>query len=426
MNQLERRVLDAIDLEALLSFLCRLLAIPSCDGQENAAQELVAEQMSHCGLQVDRWEVDLASLRRHAAHCQEIDRSAALGVVGRIGQSGPADLIFNGHVDVVPAGDPARWSYPPFQGTLTDRRVYGRGSADMKGGLSCALFAAKAIRDAGVELASPLQVQSVFGEEDGGGGSLATLLRGHRASAAVIMEPTSLQVVTAQAGALNFRLRVPGKAAHGSMRTEGVSAFERFLPVHRAIQELESQRNATVEHPLLADQALPYPISIGRLSAGNWASSVPEELVCEGRYGVAIGESLADARQEFEGAIERAAQADSWLCRHPPIVEWWGGQFEPAETGREHRLVQSLSRVVQDLTTREPHPRGVTYGADMRLLVNEGRIPTVLFGPGDVRVAHQTDEFVPIDDLYLAVRALALLALRYCGIFESRTEKEES
>lgn len=293
----------------------------------------------------------------------------------------------------------------------------------MKGGLCCALFAARAIRDAGVELASPILVQSVIGEEDGGTGTLASLIRGHVAAAAIIMEPTDLEVVIAQAGAFNFRLTVPGKAAHGSMRSEGISALEKFLPLYNAIRDLERVRNAHVQHPLMAEYALPYPISIGTLRAGNWASSVPEELCCEGRYGVAIGESPEDARSAFETAIHEAAQADPWLRHHPPSVDWWGGQFAPAETATDHPLVEILSGSMKDLTSSEPRVRGVTYGADMRLLVNEGKIPTVLFGPGDVKVAHQTDEHVPIDDLLIAVRSLALAAMRYCGVVENTTRR---
>lgn len=424
MNPLECQVLDAIDVEGMISFLCRLIAVPSVDGEESVAQNLVAEQMKRSGLRVDRWDIDLPELRQHPAFSEEVERSEALGLVGTLGNdSGRHSLILNGHVDVVPAGDTDKWTYPPWQGTLTDRHVFGRGSADMKGGLCCALFAARAIRDAGVQLASPLLVQSVIGEEDGGTGTLASLMRGHVASAAIIMEPTDLEVVIAQAGALNFRLTVPGKAAHGSMRAEGISALEKFWPLYEAIGDLERVRNAQVRHPLLAEYALAYPISIGTVRAGNWPSSVPEELCCEGRFGVAIGESSEAARRAFETRIHETAQADPWLRHHSPSVDWWGGQFAPAETAADHPLVEALIGTMKDLTSSEPRVKGVTYGADMRLLVNEGQIPTVLFGPGDVKMAHQTDEHVPIEDLLIAARSLALVAMRYCGVAENTTRR---
>lgn len=319
LNEIEHRVLDAIDIEGMLAYLCALVAVPSLDGDETPAQEHVAAQMERCGLALDVWEIDFAALRQHPAFCWEVERTHGLGVVGTMGaERGGRSLILNGHVDVVPAGDPANWRYPPWQGTIADGRVYGRGALDMKGGLCCALFAAKALRDAGVQLNGRLIIQSVIGEEDGGCGTLATALRGYRADGAVIMEPTELCVAPAQAGALNFRLTVPGLAAHGCVREEGVSAVEQFLPLHAALLELERERNADVRDPLYARYALPYALCMGRVQAGNWASSVAEELVCEGRYGIAVDEDIGAARRQFEAAVTQAAQASPWLRAHPP------------------------------------------------------------------------------------------------------------
>ena len=119
MNSRERRVLEAIDTEAMLQFLCRLVEIPSLGGAETAAQEVVAEQMQDAGLEVDRWQIDLDDLRRHPFHSEEIERHEALGVVGRYGGNRiDRSLILNGHVDVVPAGDPDRWRYPPWRPTV--------------------------------------------------------------------------------------------------------------------------------------------------------------------------------------------------------------------------------------------------------------------------------------------------------------------
>ncbi|MCP4513968.1 MAG: M20/M25/M40 family metallo-hydrolase, partial [Delftia sp.] len=191
MQTIEQRVLDAIDVEGMLAYLCELVAIPSLGGQETAAQEHVAAQMKRCGLAVDVWELDLGQLSQHPAFSTEIEREHGLGVVGVMGKDvGGRSLILNGHVDVVPVGDEADWRYPPWQGTIADGRVYGRGALDMKGGLCCALFAAQALRDAGVRLAGKLIIQSVIGEEDGGVGALAAVLRGYTADGAIVVEPT--------------------------------------------------------------------------------------------------------------------------------------------------------------------------------------------------------------------------------------------
>jgi acetylornithine deacetylase len=418
VNETELRVLDAIDTDGLLTLLCELIAIPSLDGEaaEVAVQERVAGWMRQNGLQVDMWDLDFAMLRRHLAFSCEVERPRGLGVVGVLGEDcGGRSLILNGHTDVVPAGDPANWHYPPWQGTIADGRVFGRGSVDMKGGLCCALFAAKALHDAGVRLAGRLMVESVIGEEDGGAGTLAAVLRGYRADGAIIMEPTELCVAPAQAGAINFRLTIPGLAAHGCVREEGVSAIEKFFPIYAALMELERERNAHVADPLYARYALPYALCIGKVAAGTWASSVAESLLCEGRYGLAVGEDIPAAQRRFEATVAHAAQADAWLREHPPVVEWWGGRFEPASTPAEHPIVAAVADAFGAATGGAARLEGMTYGADMRLLVNVGETPTVMFGPGDVRVAHRPDEFVPIADLVTVTRTLALAALRFCG-----------
>jgi len=418
MNELEQQVLAAIDEPGLLAALAELVAVRSLDGtpEEVEAQKLAATIMRRCGLDVQSWEIDLPALYTHPACSWEVPRQRAIGVVGAIGADrGGRSLIFNGHLDVVPAGDPANWQFSPWQATIADGRVYGRGSVDMKAGVCCAIFAAKAIHDAGVRLRGRLQVQTVMGEEDGGLGTLAALVAGHTADAAVVIEPTELRVAPLQAGAHNFRLTVYGLAAHGCVREEGVSAIEKFAPLHQAILELERARNERHRHPLFARYRTPYPICIGTVRAGTWASSEAESLVAEGRFGIAIGEQPMAARQELEAAVARAVAADPWLRAHPPLLEWWGGTFDPAATPSDHPIVSAVAASYGAVTGAPALLEGMTYGADMRLLVNVGGIPTVLFGPGDVRVSHRPDEYVPIADIRACTRTLALTALRFCG-----------
>jgi len=416
VREIEERVLGAIDVDGMLEYLCQLIAVPSLDGEETAAQERVAAQMERCGLDVDVWELDFEELSHHPAFSVEAERQRGLGVVGVMGEdAGGRSLIFNGHVDVVPVGDEANWHHPPWQGTIAEGRVYGRGAVDMKGGLCCALFAAQALRDADVRLKGKLMVESVIGEEDGGVGTLAAVLRGYKADGAVVAEPTELVVAPAQAGAFNFRVTVPGKAAHGCVREEGVSPIEKFIPIHEALMTLERERNEELKDPLYERYELPYALCIGKVRAGTWASSVAESLVFEGRYGVAVDEDAATARRSLEEAVAQAAFTDPWLRDHPPLVEWWGGQFDPARIPADHPLVESVTGAFEDATGEAARMEGMTYGADMRLLVNVGDTPTVLFGPGNVRASHRPDEYVPVRDLVAAVRTLALTAIRFCG-----------
>jgi acetylornithine deacetylase len=419
----ERAAIAALDEQGLVALLRELVAIPSLDGEESAAQRRVAAWMRSEGFETDVWDIDLEATAAHPDFSCEVERDAALGVVGWVSpeakRAGGRDLLLDGHIDVVPAGEPSSWSVDPWRGALRDGRVYGRGACDMKAGLGAALFAAKALRDAQVPLRGRVSVASVAGEEDGGLGTLATLLRGHTADGAIVTEPTGLSIVTAGAGSLMFRLTVQGRAAHGSVRAQGVSAIEKFMPLFAAIRELEAERNATGGGALFAAHRLPWPIEVGTLRAGEWASSVPERLVCEGRYGFAPGEDEAAARLAFEARVVAAASADPWLRDHPPLVEWWGGRFAPALTDPADPLVATVSGATSSVLGQSAPVEGVTYGSDMRLLVNVGGIPAVLFGPGDVRDCHVPDESVAVDEVLLAARTLIVTAMRFCGVDEA-------
>lgn len=412
----ESRALDTIEVPALLETIAELMAIESCHGQEVAVQRRMADLLRGMEMAVDEWDIDLNTLRKHPAFGAEIEREHAVGVVGRWGSGTGPTLILNGHVDVVPAGDLARWTVPPFQATVRQGRVYGRGALDMKGPLCCALEAVRAIQRASLTLGGTVMIQSVVGEEDGGLGTLATIERGHIGDAAIILEPTELMIAPAQAGALSFRITIPGLAAHGALRTEGVSPLESLPGILHALEELEAERCERLAHPLYDGYEVPFAICIGRVHGGVWASTVPEALVLEGRYGVGIGEDLDAARRELEDAIETAAADDDWLVEHPPIVEWWGARFAPAAIAANHPLVTMLSGALESVTRKAPVIRGMPYGADMHLLVNQSGVPTVMFGPGDIRLAHAPDESVPIAELEAATRALVVAILRYCGV----------
>jgi acetylornithine deacetylase len=415
LSAIERRVLGAVDAEAISSTLADLIGIRSLSGDESAAQQHVAAFLRGAGCEVEVWDIDMAALSAHPHFSAEVERRDAVGVVASLGRGDGPSLLLNGHVDVVPPGDPEDWSYPPWSATAAAGRIYGRGAADMKGGMACALHAAKAIADAGVDLAGRLLVAPVVGEEDGGSGTLALLDHGVRADAAVVLEPTALAVAPAQAGALSFRVTVRGLAAHGALREEGVSAFEKYLPVHAALLHLEARRNRGVANPAFAHLERPFAICIGRVEAGDWPSSEADWLRAEGRYGVSPAEDLDSARAELEDAVAQAAAADAWLRDHPPAVEWTGGQFHPAVIANDHPLVDLISGAHADGSGGAPAVEGVPYGSDMGKLVGVGGIPTVVYGPGDVRVAHRPDEFVAVDELVACTRTLVLAALRWAG-----------
>ena len=269
--------------EEVVADLVELVRIPSVTGSdaEHEAQAWMAARLGRDGLEVDHWEADLeAMLEAPACPGHEAPRDELWGVVGRLaGVDGGPSLLLNGHVDVVPPGDLGTWrSDDAFSGRIVGTDLLGRGACDMKGGLVAAWWAARALARAGVPLGGDVLVASVGSEEDGGLGTFALLERGWRSDVCVVPEPTSLDVVPACAGALTFRLRIPGMAAHAARRTEGVSAIEKLWPIWWALADLERRRNVAVD-PLLQRWPIAYPLSIGTVQAGVWPSSVPDLLV---------------------------------------------------------------------------------------------------------------------------------------------------
>jgi acetylornithine deacetylase len=229
----------------------------------------------------------------------------------------------------------------------------------------------------------------------------------------VIAEPTDACVAPANAGSLTFRVEVPGQAAHGSSRLEGHSAVDAALPLFTALRELEARRNRDVD-PMLAHLDLPYPISIGIVRAGDWASTVPDVLVAEGRYGVRLDEPVEQARAEFETAVGHACAGDPWLSAHPARVSWPGGVFASGRLPAGHHLLDDASRAVSDAAGWEPVAQGAPYGSDLRLYAAAG-VPTIQLGPGSVASAHTADESVPLAEIIAFARVYAVLALRLCG-----------
>ena len=400
--------LDAVSAERLAALVTDLVRVPSVTGSaaEGEAQRLLAARLTAVGMDTDLWEIDLPSTTADPAFPgMEVERVDAWGLVGTMGAGDGPALVLNGHVDVVPVGDPAGWTVDPWSGVLRAGTVVGRGACDMKGGLACQVMAATVLAEAGVRLRGRLSVQSVVGEEDGGLGTFATLRRGHGGDVAVVCEPTSLAVIPACAGALTFRLVIRGTAAHASVRDEGVDVLDVYVRVHQALRDLEARRNVDV-HPLMTHRPIPYPVSVGRLRAGDWPSSVPDLLVAEGRLGVALEESVEQARADLERCLDGLG--------HPIAIEWYGGQFAPAMLPAGSPLLQQVSDVHRAVTGSDPVVHGAPYGSDLRLLTAAG-IPTVHYGPGDVRLAHAPDEAVPVDDLVHVTEALVLLAADICG-----------
>ncbi|HXS43621.1 MAG TPA: M20/M25/M40 family metallo-hydrolase [Solirubrobacteraceae bacterium] len=392
-----------IDGEALARDAAALVRVPSVTGDERAALERLGELAAGLGLEAQLRRHDLAALRAHPEHPgEEAPRDELWGLTVTVPGRGARRLAVSGHVDVVPAGT-APWRHGPWSGASEDGRLYGRGAVDMKGAVVAALHALAAVRDRGGADAE-LVLVAVGSEEDGGLGAFAALDRDAAFDACMIPEPTGWDVVCAQAGALTFEGVVPGVAAHAAHRLAGMSAIDRYLPVHRALAAHERALNADVEHPLMRALELPYPLVVGRLAAGEWSSSVPDRLVFEGRAPVRVGEDPAAARAGVEAAVA-ATCPDA-------VVRWAGGQFASGATPADHPFAALVRDALRVELGREVTLAGVPWGADLRLWTARG-IPCVMAGTPGIERAHAVDEHVALADLETLARAIVRVACAF-------------
>ncbi len=422
IQKISGKVADLRD--ELVAFLSKLVQFRSLSGQEQAAQQFYLDQLRELGLETVVLQSRKEELDWHPAFCDDgFPFNERLNVVARWPGSGkkdkkkepPRTLILNGHMDVVPTGNEALWTHSPWSGEVKEGKLYGRGSCDMKAGLTANLFAVRVLQSLGFRPAADVLLESVIGEESGGVGTLTTIVKGFKADAAIITEPTRLHICPVQSGALTFRIRISGRAAHACMKIHGVNAIEKFYLVMQSVQETEHRRHLEYKNALYEEATNIAPINFGTIRAGEWHSTVPDELVVEGRFGVLPGESTDSARRAMTVALTRAADVDHWLKDHPPKLEWFEGQFESGQTALNSPIVQCVQNWHAAVFNKSAALQGVTYGSDLRLFTNHAQVPAVLYGPGNVLHAHTVDEYVELGEVFASTKALAYIITQWCG-----------
>lgn len=397
-------------------FLQELVRKPSLPGKEAPAQNLIEEKLKALGAVVERWEPGGEALLNHPHFCSSRrDFRGSPNVAGVWkGKGGGRSLLLNGHIDVVPVGDPQQWVGDPFSGKIEAGKLYGRGVTDMKGGLVSMLLAMECLQAFQVQLKGDVIFQSVVEEESGGAGTLSALLKGYRADGAIIPEPTDMRIFPKQQGSMWFRITVKGRAAHGGSRYDGVSAIEKSALVVEAIRSLEQKRNEGIKDPLYDKVPIPIPINIGTIHGGEWPSSVPDQVEITGRMGVAPEEEMFHAQQALENTVQSID--DPWLQEHPPLLEWFGGRWLPGTLSTPHPLLDTLTTSYMGAMGIAPEIEASPWGTDGGLLNKIGGIPVLIFGPGKTSMAHYPNEFIEIDKVGQCAVILADAIMDWCKV----------
>ena len=318
-------------------------------------------------------------------------------VVARRDGGGPA-LCFAGHLDTVPLGA-APWLHLPFGGEIDAGKLYGRGSSDMKSGVAAMVAAAVQLAKAPLRKAG-LTLVLVAGEETGCEGA-AHLARTPgalgSASALIVGEPTGNVPVIGHKGALWLRARTRGVTAHGSMPDQGVNAV---IKAARAVLLLAEFQFEVIPDPLLGAPTL----NIGTLHGGLNINSVPDEAF----VGIDLRTIPAQRHAEIRERLQRLLGDEVELT---PMVDLPG-----VRTAGNEPFVQSVLEATAQVTGERPAPGTATYFTDASVLTPFfGGIPTVVLGPGEMALCHQTDEHCRVERIEQAVAAYVEIARRQCG-----------
>lgn len=416
------KIKDNIELhkESYLEYLQAIVKEPSTIGYEASAQKLVEERLKASKLDVDVWIPQHEELQKSEFYNpirENYDESPNVVGVLKGTQPDGRSIILNGHIDVVPAGDLAKWEHGAYSGKIVDNKLYGRGTTDMKGGNVASLIALETIINLGIKLKGDVIYQSVIEEETGGAGTISAIQRGYKADIALIPEPSEMKIFPKQQGSLWFEIKVKGISAHGGTRYEGVSSVEKGIIVFNQLLELEEKRNKKYrKQELYKDNPIPIPINIGQFNGGIFPSSVPEETVIKGRYGVGPDETINEAKAEFQKMLDDLVEIDQWFEKYPVTVKWEGIHLPPGGSDLNHSMLEILKDNYEEVEHEKPIVAGSTWGTDGGLLTQYGNIPSIVFGPGTTSMAHFTDEYIEIDKLFKTAEIITLSIIDWCEI----------
>ncbi len=398
--------------------------------QEQALQAYLAERLGAAGAATELIELEASELEGKPLYVPGMGFEGRPQLVARFpGGGGGKSLLLNGHIDAVSAEPLDRWTSSPFKAEVRDGLLYGRGSCDMKGGVACMTFAAEVLADLGIRLAGDLIVATNTDEESSGAGGLGLVLRGVKADAGIVTEPTGFDVWISCRGTSYAEVVVPGHPGHAEVyqphwRDGGaVNAIEKAQIVLEALKGLREEwaKRSDLRHPRLSmPDVLPTMIS-----AGEWAVSYPASctitiaVLCVPQQTDEEGWSFAVER-EVDEWIARAAATDPWLAEHPPTVNWWPNRVMSLEIPADDPIVSVVSDASADVG-RPTRLSGLDSWYDGATFTRLGGTPAIAYGPEgfypDGRsVAHTIDEHVPVQGLVDCAKGLAVAAIRFCEV----------
>jgi acetylornithine deacetylase len=404
----ETGIVDAVDEAAAVAWLRRAVETPSITGDEMAFARLVASELEACGAD----EVHLEEVLPGRPIVWSVTRGTA---------DGPS-VMLAGHLDTVRAdGWRERWQgterEDPFGAAIVDGAVWGRGTSDLKGGIATALGALRTVHGAGVQLRGDVITLWVCDEESGEPGLGRSA--GTRADVAIYVEPTGLEIYSAQIGFLIADVSLEGRSAYFGRPDAGVDALRAGHAVLSELWRLDASLRERGAHPLLGQPRL----LVTELRAGGYIA-VPGSCTLSLIRTLVPPEELAPAAAQIREAVERGVADTAVRAK----VRFPAGRDDdlgglPAETDADAPAVVALRDAVRAVAPQRGRPAGAPFWSEMSFLSAVG-IPCVYWAPGDITNCHTTEEHVEIDELFAAIKALSLFLVGHCGTDHTRGGSE--
>jgi len=390
---LANRVLACINEDEVVAFLRRLIQAPSVNPPGDVREAIA---VCEAPLREAGFSIRLAQLAPEKPN-----------LIAEYGGDGPV-LCLNAHVDVVPTGELSAWKHAPFAADVEDGRVYGRGAGDDKASVTAQIMAGIALARSGVPLKGRLVITTVADEEVGGPAGTALLVDEKLVTPdwVIVGEQTRNQICLGEKGFIGVRITTHGVAAHGGLPSEGVNAIEAMARIIVALSDRLWPELERRTHPNFR----PSSASINMISGGVKENVVPDRCQIHIDRRLVPGEQPADALAEIE-AIAREAVAQ--VPGASVVVEGSVEQRLATFNSPESPVVQAMLAANRSLGLSE-ELTGFSMATDGRFFASAG-YPTIIYGPGDPRIAHIPDEWVGIDEVLAATRAYALTALALLG-----------
>ncbi|MDQ6688744.1 MAG: M20/M25/M40 family metallo-hydrolase [Actinomycetota bacterium] len=419
MDAVDRAITDLAP--RAFALLERMVARPSTVGIESDAQELLVAELVDAGFAVSRLPIpediglDPAAGVPRQEYAGRYDvvglRTAALGQDARV--STPRSLVINGHMDVVPADDISCWTSPPFEPHVRDGWMHGRGAGDMKGGFAAGLLALWAL-DAAAEGwlgGGTLTFVSAIEEEYTGNGTLAACHAGYLADAALLLEPTDLDLLLAGVSIIWVEIDVVGRSGHAEAAHRTANPILSCRSIIDALERFERCLNDEHANGPDADSVFkaiehPYNVNVGAFHAGDWASSVPSTARIEVRVGHPRRWNADEAFEAVKAAVLEACADNEYLVKHPPRLRMSGFRAERYAQKPSGDLVETLVAAHRDAHGTEPGLVAMGSTTDARYYLNQFGVPAVAYGPR-TRNIHGTDEAVELASIVDTARTVA-------------------